>query len=145
MAASGLYVNWSPVTFTPSGGTLLTLIEIMGVDVTRGGKIINFFGDARRFARGKKMVENERGAKVHTGNIGQVAGIEEGTVGTLVATLQDMNNGTGTGAITFTLLNAVLKSNPFNGKNNAFAEGTLEFESYADSSDTDPLSFAVAP
>ena len=144
MPASGLYMNWAPVTFTPNGGSLITLNEILGIDLTRGGKLIAFYGDARRFARGKKMVENERGAKIHLGNIGQVAGIEEGVVGTLVATLQDMNNGIGAGAITFTLINAVIKSNPFTGKNNAFAEGTMEFEAYADSSDTDPLSFVIA-
>jgi hypothetical protein len=146
MAGSGLYVNWAPVTLTGTLPTVstITLTEVISVEVTKGGKIISFYGDARRFARGKKTVEFERGLKITTGNPLQFLGLEEGGIFTVIATLQDMNNGVGSGAITITLANAVLKSNPVSGSNNNFSNVTVEFESFADGSDTDPLSFVVA-
>jgi hypothetical protein len=146
MAASGLFVNWAPVTMLGTSPTvsIITLTEVLSVEVSKGGKIISFYGDARRFARGKKTVEFERGIKITSGNPAQFLGLEEGGIFTIVATLQDMNNGVGSGAITVTLVNCMLKSNPVAGANNDFGKVSVEFEAFADSSDTDPLSFVIA-
>ena len=148
MAASNLYVNWSPVTITmtsPTSGSTITITEVTSVNVMIDGEQIKFLGDALKFPRGIKNVALKRGIEIKTGNPGQLLGaVNQSSVYTIVATLQDMNNGTGTGALTITLVSAVLAKAPVSGDNNQFGNGTISFESFGASSDTDPLSFAVA-
>ena len=68
-----------------------------------------------------------------------------GTAGTFTATHNDARNGTGTGAVTYTLTNAVVASNPLQGSHRQFGQGVLTLTAYSPDGVTNPLSLSIAP
>jgi hypothetical protein len=62
-----------------------------------------------------------------------------------VATHNDANNGAGTGAITYTLTNAVIASNPIHGAHRQFGLGTLTITAFSTDGATNPLAISMAP
>lgn len=144
MPASELYMNWDPVTVTPSGGTLVTLKEVMDVELDLASQQEVFYGDARKFARMIVNTAKKRSLTIMGGNVAQLMALPDDTPCTIVATLRDAKNGTGSGAITITLANATREKINVKGQNNKFGMSSLTFNAFADSGDTDPLSFAVA-
>src|SRR5207253_794461 len=106
MPATKRYMNWSGVSFTPNGGTATTITGVTSIAIDPGGNLVKFSGDGDRY---NTMVVNDHNDPVITIQAADLAAIRAnppGTIGTFTATLQDARNGTGTGAITFTLANA---------------------------------------
>jgi hypothetical protein len=144
MPATNLFMNWEPVNVTPDGGTLVLLKEILDIDFDVDSKQEVFHGDARSFARVIVNAEKTRSLTISGGNVAQLLAIPDDTPCTITATLQDAKNGTGTGAITITLVNAVRESFKGKGPNNKFAGGSVTFNAFGNAGDVDPLSFVIA-
>lgn len=143
--ASGLYMNWTGVTVTPpSPASAITIDEVVEVDFGKGGEMKPWYADACSFAKALKQVHRQRTCTIMGGNVAKLGSIPDNTPCTIVAVLNDLNNGTSTGAITFTLINAVLRENPFKGQNSEYATGHITFEAFSTDGTTDPLSSAVA-
>jgi hypothetical protein len=124
------YMNWTGVSFTPQGGTLTAITGVSTVAIDNGGSLIKFSGDGDRFNTTVDL------AIVNTWPVG--------TVGTVVATHNDAKNGVGTGAITYTLTNAVLSKRPLSGAHRQFGQGTITFECFSSDGVTNPLSTTIA-
>lgn len=151
MAATktNLYMNWTGVVVTPTpyDGTSATAISVGGVvDVQIDGKSVqeSFYGDARKFARLIRNTAKTRMIKIVGGEIEKLTSIPEDTPCTVVAVLNDAINGTGVGAITFTMTLGLRQDLPIGGQNNKFARGEVTFNAHGASNDTDPLTLAVA-
>ena len=67
-----------------------------------------------------------------------------GTRGTYVGTHNDSENGTGSGAITYTLSNATVTDEPRGGPHQDYGQGTLQMEAKSNDGATSPLSLSVA-
>lgn len=144
MPASDLFMNWEPVTVTPDGGTLVTLKEIVDIELDAQSQQEVFYGDARKHPRLICNTAKKRSLSINGGNVAQLMAIPDDTPCTIVATLRDAKNGTGTGAITVTLVNACREKLSTKGPNNKFGMSSLTFNAFANAGDTDPLSFVVA-
>jgi hypothetical protein len=135
------FVNWSSVTATPAGGSLITCKNVMSVSLPQSTNQLMLYGDARRFASAIGNVEQSVGMSITTTDIAFAAALSYNTTYTLTAVLNDLVNGAaaGGGAIQWTLVNAALKSNGISATNNQLGSVTIEFTAYA-TSDVNPLS-----
>lgn len=143
----GNFMNWTGVSITPNGGQAINVTEVTDVSPMLGSTNEAFYGDNRRFAKLLRSTEYKRGVSITTGDAAAANAVPVDQPCTIVATLNDAKNGAGTGAITYTFKNCVMKQNGLKAGNNKFAETTLEFEAYGDDSsvvETDPFSFVVA-
>jgi hypothetical protein len=134
----------SGVTFTYAGPTVVTISKCTDVDFQKGGRPLQFYGDGARFPTALKVVESQRSVSVMTGNKAASYSVPEDTVGTLVWIEQDLNNGTGTGARTYTLINCKMITNPHKGPENRVGDSSLTFASFSTDGTTDPLSVVIA-
>lgn len=144
MAATNLFMNWSSVSFTPTGGSALTIEEVTDVDFGFGSSLQDWYADAATFPKLSLSKELKRTAKVTTGRVAKLLTIPINTPGTFRATLDDAVNGIGTGAISFVLGPCILSDSPFKGTVNRYATGDLTFSAYAPDGITDPLTATIA-
>lgn len=137
---TNLYMNWSSVTVAAGSGSAATIKHVTDVKINGQSTTEAFYGDARQFAAMIRPVQTSRTLEITTGDVGAIMALDPAAVYTVVATLKHAESGT----LTVTLVNAVLKQNPMSGQNNKYSVGSLTFEAYADASDTDPLTVAIA-
>ncbi|MDQ3168424.1 MAG: hypothetical protein M3P94_07225 [Chloroflexota bacterium] len=146
MPASNVFMNWTGVSATPTNpvGPAISLGEI--TDVQIDGKSVQkaFYGDARRFALLIRNTQKTREITIVGANIAKLLTIPEDAECTIVAILNDVTNGEGSGALTITAVRAKSGSRPFQGANNEFAKGTMKFACAGGVNDADPISIAVA-
>jgi hypothetical protein len=148
IAATGLYMNWVNVTVTPQGGSAIDINGVTALTPMRASRQEAFYGDARQFVRLIKNVEKKRSITIMAANVGALSNIPDDTPCTVVATLLDPRNGiaTGGGAITITLLNAVLEKDGIEAQNNKYAGGQAVFNAFGvvdtDGVESDPLTYA---
>ena len=144
---TGLYMNWVNVTVTPQGGSVLNVDGVTALSPMRASRQEAFYGDARQFVRLIKNVEKKRSVTIQSANIGILQQIPDDTPCTVTATLLDPRNGiaTGGGAITVTLLNAVLEKDGTEAQNNKYAGGQAVFNAMGvvdtDGVESDPLTY----
>jgi hypothetical protein len=143
--ASKLYLKFSGVTFTPTGGSALTIDKVTECDHGEVGQNIQFFGDGAQYPTANKVAHSAVGVSIKSGNKAALDAVPIGTVGTLVFIAQDARNGVGTGARTYTVTGAQLVSRPMTGSETNWGMGTLTFVSESSDGVTNPLSVAVAP
>lgn len=143
-SASGLFMNVTGCTWTPSGGSVVNLTEITEADVDRGGEMKPWYADGATFAKAMKQVRLTRSLTLMGGNLAQLSAIPSNTPGTLVVVINDLNNGTSTGAMTLTLSNAVLANNPFKGQQSEYGTGSITFNAFSTDGTTDPLVITLA-
>jgi hypothetical protein len=105
---------------------------------------MRFSGDGDRYSTTVVNDYNEPVITVHAADLAAVRANPVGTVGTFTATHNDAKNGTGSGAITYTLTNAVIASNPVQGTHRQFGQGTLTVTAYSTDGITNPLSTSIA-
>lgn len=141
MSATNRYINWTSVGFTPSGGTLTTITGVTRVKIDESGSPEAFAGDGDQYATTVAVPMRAVTAEVDTGDAAALATVAVGTVGTLVATLNDALNGsaTGGGAKLHTLVNAVLVDKGKDGSHGKYAAKTLKFVSFSSDGTTNPL------
>lgn len=142
--ASKRHMNWTAVTFTPSSGSPVTFTGVTSVEIETGGSLAKFAGDGDRFNTVIVNDFNEPQITVHSADISAVRAYPVGTTGIFSATHNDARNGGGTGAITFTLTNAVIASNSIKGAHRQFGQGVITFVAFSNDGQTNPLSLNVA-
>ncbi len=144
MPATKRFMNWSGVSFTPSGGQATPITGVTAVEIDAGGSLAKFAGDGDRYHTTIVNDHNDPTVTVHSADLAAVRANPVGTVGIFTATHQDARNGSGPGAITYTLANAVIASNPIRGGHRKFGEGVLTLTAYSTDGITNPLSTSIA-
>jgi hypothetical protein len=139
MARTGKYTGLiSTVSWTPNGGTLVSITGNIGAKPTINNQLIEFTGDAATFATLLANVKGTRGLQLSGYDVSKLMKLSTGP-GTLVVTVNDAVNGTGTGAITYTLSNAVKQDASGTHQNQSADSATLSFVAYSSDGTTDPL------
>jgi hypothetical protein len=144
MAATKRFMNWTGVTFTPQNGSPTPITGVTSIQIDSGGSLIKFSGDGDRYSTTVVNDFNDPTVTVHSADLAAVRAFPVGTVGTFSATHNDAKNGVGTGAITYTLSNAVIASNPIHGAHRQFGQGTLTLTATSPDGMTNPLSTSIA-
>ena len=137
-------MNWTGVSFTPVGGTPTPITGVTSIQIDAGGTLLKFSGDGDRYSTTVVNDFNDPTITVNSADLAAVLSYPVGTVGTFIATHNDAKNGTGTGAITYTLSNAVVASHPVHGSHRQFGQGVLTLAAYSLDGVTNPLSTSTA-
>lgn len=136
-------MNWSGVSFTPSGGQTLAITGVTEIEIENKGNLVKFSGDGDRYYTTVVNDVMDPTITIHTADLMVLRTIATGTLGTFVATLNDARNGTGTGSITFSLTNAVVASTHVHGTHRQFGQGKLVISSFSTDGVTNPLSTSI--
>lgn len=145
MSATKRFMNWTGVTFTPVGGSPVAITGVTSVSIDGGGTLLKFSGDGDRYNTTVVNDFNEPTVTVQAADLAAIRANPVGTVGTFSATHNDAKNGPGTGAVTYTLSNAVVASNAIKGSHRQFGQGTLTLVAFSGDGVTNPLSASAAP
>ena len=140
-----LYANWTGVQFTPAGGVPIVISRVSNVEFDPGGQLTAYSGDGNRFPVGLFNLMNQPRATLESENIGAISSLAPGALGTFVAVLNDARNGAGvgSGAIQYTLSNAVVQNTPAGGRHQHFARGKATFLAFSADGVTSPLAAVV--
>jgi hypothetical protein len=140
MSATKRFMNWTGVTFTPVNAAPYPITGVTSIQIDSGGSLQKFSGDGDRYTTTVVNDFNDPTVTVHSADLAAVQAFPVGTVGILTATHNDAKNGSGSGAITYVLNNAVVASNPIHGTHRQFGQGVLTFTAYSLDGVTNPLS-----
>jgi hypothetical protein len=138
-------MNWTGVTFTPWNGAPTPINGVTSIQIDSGGTLLKFSGDGDRFSTTVVNDFNDPTITVQSADLASVRAFPVGTVGTFTATHNDARNGTGSGAITYIMTNAVVASNPIHGSHRQFGQGVLTLTSFSPDGVTNPLSTSSVP
>lgn len=146
MARTKHYQNWKSVTISHGvGPTTITLTEITNVEILNNDQYETFKGDGNIFNTVMVLANGVRGIRITGGDIGtQCVTIPRNTPCTVVCVLHDAVNGSGSGALTFTLSNAMKQGASPGGPQNKILTDVVEFMAYSSDGTTDPLSISQA-
>lgn len=138
MAATKLQRNWSAVSHNS-----VNITKVTNVSIDPGGKLIKFYGDGDLFPTTIVAQDSEPTASVDSGDIATIIGIAPGTTGTFTATHNDAKLAI-SGAIVYTLANAVARNASATGQRGQFGSATLTMDAFSSDGITNPLSFTRA-
>ncbi len=144
MSATKRFMNWAGVTFTPLNGQPTAITGVTSVAIESGGSLARFAGDGDRYVTTMVNDFNEPTVTIQAADLSAIRAYPVGTVGTLSATHNDARNGSGSGAVTYTLTNAVVSACNVHGAHRQFGQGTLTFAAFSSDGVTNPLSTSVA-
>lgn len=145
MARTGKYTGQiSTVSFTPSGGSTTTFTGNFSVDVMLNDQLVEFTGDAARFATLLASVKGTRGLKLSGYDVGKYISLMGPGPGTLVVIVNDALNGTGAGALTYTLANAMRGDFSASHRNQSADSASVTYTAFSSNGSTDPLTVAEA-
>ncbi len=145
MSATKRFMNWSGVTFTPVGGQPTLISGVTSVAIESGGSLARFAGDGDRYVTTMVNDFNEPAVTIQAADLASLRANPVGTVGTLTATHNDAKNGSGSGAVTYTMSNAVVASCHVHGAHRQFGQGSITFASFSGDGVTNPLSTSITP
>jgi hypothetical protein len=145
MSATKRSMNWTSVSFTPTGGTASVITGVSAITIDAGSTLNKFAGDGDRYYTTVVNDMNDPTVTVHAADLASIRANPPGTVGTFTATLNDARNGTGSGSIVYTLANAVVSNSVVAGAHRAFGQGTLTLSAFSSDGVTNPLSTTIAP
>jgi hypothetical protein len=140
MAISRAQINWTGVSFTPTGGSATSITRVTAGMFGQGGHLIKFKGDTDQYPTIIAAPTQEPHASFTTADVGTMMGFSPGTGGALLATLNDAKAVTG-GAVVFALANAVFENASATGQHAQFATVTGTWQAYSSDGVTNPLSF----
>jgi hypothetical protein len=143
MAATKRFMNWTGVGFTPAGGSLTSITGVSSVSIDPGGTLAKFSGDGDRYSTTIVNDMNDPKVSVQSADLAAVRANPSGTAGVFVATFNDAKNGTGAGAITFTVA-GVVDNNAIQGAHRQFGQGTFSLSGWSSDGVTNPISVTVA-
>ena len=144
MTATKRFMNWSGVTFTPIGGQPTAIGGVTSVAIESGGSLAKFAGDGDRYVTTMVNDFNEPTVTIQAADLAALRANPVGTVGTLTATHNDARNGTGSGAITYTMSNAVVAACQVKGAHRQFGQGSITFAAFSTDGVTNPLATSIA-
>jgi hypothetical protein len=136
-------MNWTNVSFV-SGANTTNFTGVTSVSIDPKGSLAKFSGDNDRYQTTVVNDMNEPEITLECGDVGAVNSLSVGQVGTFSATLCDAVNGTGAGAITYTMANAVVSKVGAGGKHRQYGMGQVTFEAYSSDGTTNPISTSIA-
>ncbi len=145
MSLSKRFMNWTGVSFAPLDGPATAITGVTSVTIESGGNLVKFSGDGDRYPTIVVNDFNEPSMTIHSADLAAIRAHPVGTIGTLTATHNDAKSGVGSGAITYTLANAVVESYQVGGAHRHFGQGTVTFAAYSSDGVTNPLSTSMAP
>lgn len=145
MTPTNLFLNWTQVQFTPTGGSALVINLVEGIDFDPGGQLLAHSSDAARFPVALVNHMNHPKATVRSANLNRISALAPGSKGVFQAVLNDALNGdvAGSGAIKYVLNNAVVQNNPSGGQHQQYGKGSAVFLAYSSDGVTSPLSATV--
>lgn len=114
------------------------------MSIDSGGNLAKFAGDGDRYVTTMVNDFNEPTVTVHSADLAALRANPVGTVGTLSATHNDAKNGSGSGALTYTLANAVVASCQVQGAHRQFGQGSVTFHAFSSDGVTNPISTSIA-
>jgi len=141
---SNVFMNWTGVTVTPSGGSAITLTEVTDIDLIDSDTLEMWQADGHKFPTLCIAADAKRGMTIHGGDVYKLAALPKNTPCTIVAVLNDAVNKAGVGSMTVTLSNAVVADTSAKGQTNKFAGGQVSFAAFSPDGTTDPLAIAQA-
>jgi hypothetical protein len=145
MTATKRFMNWTGVSFTPTGGSSTLITGVTSLTIDSGGTLSRFSGDGDRYYTTVVNDFNEPVITIQSADLAAIRTNPTGTVGTFSATHNDAKNGAGSGAVTYTLTNAVIATNPIQGAHRQFGQGTLTITAFSADGVTNPLSTTIVP
>jgi hypothetical protein len=140
MAISKAQINWTGVSFTPTGGGATSITRVTAGMFGQGGRLVKFKGDTDLYPTIIAAPTVEPHASFTTADVGTMMGFAPGTGGSLAATLSDAKAAAG-GAVVFALSNAVFENAAATGHHAEFATVTGTWQAYSSDGVTNPLSF----
>ena len=143
MSATKRFMNWTGVTFTPVGGQPTFFSGVTSVAIESGGSLARFAGDGDRYVTTMVNDFNEPTVTIQAADLASLRANPVGTVGTLTATHNDAKNGTGAGAVTYTMANAVVAACQVKGAHRQFGQGSITFAAFSSDGVTNPLATSV--
>lgn len=146
MARTKHYMNWKSCTIVHgSGPTTITLTEITNVEFMINDEFVQFKGDGNIYATVMALANASRGVRITSGDLGRLAvTIPHNTPCTVTLICHDAVNGSGSGALTFVLSNALKQSISPSGAQNVILTDTVTFMSYSSDGTTSPLAITEA-
>jgi hypothetical protein len=144
MSATKRFMNWTGVAFTPVNGTATAITGVTSVSIDSGGNLAKFAGDGDRYVTTMVNDFNEPTVTVHSADLAALRVNPAGSVGTLTATHNDAKNGSGSGALTYTLANAVVAACQVQGAHRQFGQGSVTFHAFSSDGVTNPISTSIA-
>jgi hypothetical protein len=141
MPISRANINWTGVSWTPTGGSLTSITRVTAGMFGMGGRLIKFKGDTDLYPTIIACPDQEPHASFTTADVGGMWAFAPGVAGPLVATLNDAKVVTN-GAVVFTMVNATFESATANGNHGAFATVTGTWQAFSSDGSTPPLSYA---
>jgi hypothetical protein len=144
MPATRRHMNWSNISFVPDGGTINLFTGVTDCSYDPQGTLEEFSGDGDRYTTTVVNSMNRPKFTVTAADIAAILAIAVGVVGTFSATLNDAHNIAGTGAITFTMANAVVNSGTARGAHKQFASGAFDVMGFSPDGQTNPVSVSIA-
>ncbi|MDR3639062.1 MAG: hypothetical protein P4L84_34980 [Isosphaeraceae bacterium] len=142
---SKLKMDWTGVVFVPGTGSTCPIDEVKDVTPHDGGSPERWYADAAKYPKGLRVVNKTTTVKIRSGNIAALRAVPADTFGTLSFTHNDYLNGSGSGAIVYTLADCQRIEIDDGGENNKFGEGTVTFEAISPDGVTSPLTSVVTP
>jgi hypothetical protein len=134
----------STVTYTASGGSAVAVTGNFAVEVMIGDQLVEFTGDAAAFATLLASVKGSRGLKISGYDVGKHIAVFGKGPGTLVAVVNDAVNGTGAGALTYSLSNAMRADLSISHRNQSADSSSVTYTAFSSNGSTDPLAVVEA-
>jgi hypothetical protein len=146
MPASGRFMNWTGVSFTPAGtGLAIPINEVTNVQTNDRVTLRGASGDADTAPSAKTLEYMDPQITITTEALALIATIPPGARGTLTYTHNDFYNGSGTGAMIHVVSNAIRSDAPHGGAHRATGSSTLTFETFAPDGVSSPIAYTFAP
>lgn len=143
MAASKRQMNWTPVVWTPSGGSASTATGVTNVRVAGGANFVRFGGDGDIYDTLVVLATANPTITITTADEIWLMGIAVGGRGTVAATHKDARGATG-GNLTLTLTGAVADAPDLGGQHRQIGSGSINFSAESADGVTNPLSYSLA-
>lgn len=145
MAASNRFINISGCSFTKKVGGSVTITTVQSVALGKRGKEIQASGDADFFPTLSVTIGAAPQITVQHQNHGLLNTLDEKIVGSAFTfTANDAVNGTGSGAVTYTLSNCHIVSHESNSQHQSVGSCTLTISAYSSDGTTSPLALTIA-
>jgi hypothetical protein len=145
MSATLRSLNWTSVTWTPSGSPVV-LTGVQSVAFDTGGSLLPFSGDGDRAVTTLVNDFFDPSCTITFANVNAASSLVIGQTGTLTATLNDAKNkaATGGGALIYTLSNAMIENVPQSGSHRQYGSASVSIKSFSTDGATNQLSIAAA-
>ncbi|CAB4130942.1 hypothetical protein UFOVP124_44 [uncultured Caudovirales phage] len=145
MAASNRFINISGCVFTKKPSGTVSINTVQSVALGKRGKEVQASGDADFFPTLSVTVGAAPQVTVQHQNQALLNTLDEKITGSsFVFVSNDAVNGTGSGAITYTLSNCHVVSHEKSSQHQAVGSCTLTISAYSSDGTTSPLALSIA-